>query len=874
MTLGRRTLLTLGLVFASLALLAMYSSRLAVIKRFNDVERQEAVDAAGRAASLIAFLGDQIDNATTDWASWDDTYEYVLDGNEAYKSANLSPDSFVNLRLNVRAIYGTDGREVWLDAYDLTANETRPFPAAFRDYIRDHPEFLARVEAGESVVSRIAIPEGVLDFAARPITRNDHSGEVRGVFIYGRYLDEERLAKISRFGHLTVDAYTPENESMPQDAKRVLARTSLASLATNADAESLSDSTIAGYLSLRDVRGEPCMLIRATIPRSVSAQGRMAVQYTMSILGIAGAALLATTLVLLRVTVLGRLERLAADLDGVMNGRRTRVAVTGKDELTRVADSLNATLDVLEVSKRELAASEARFRAMSDSAPMGIYLTAGDGPFVYTNSAHQRITGLSRDELLGYGWARCIPESDRDRVLAEFRNCMKRREVYDRTLTLERPSGEAVWIATRAAPIIENGELHGYVGVCEDITTRMQVEVELRTAKQQAEAADRAKGEFLANMSHEIRTPITAIMGFADLLMAPGNNAEESAEHARTILKSSEHLLTIINDILDLSKIEAGRMQVERIECDPGQIIQDVAATLRHRAVAKGIRLIVELPPSDIMRVRSDPTRLRQVLFNLVGNAVKFTDTGEVRIGATCECDPEARTCTLRISVADTGIGMSQTQVAGLFQSFRQGDASTARKYGGSGLGLAICGKLAEIMGGSISVTSAVGRGSTFTFTVQTGIAANDAGDVAPREALESVENIRLPVRILLAEDGPDNQRLLMHILKKAGATVAVADNGEIAVRSALESLGAGTPFDLILMDMQMPEMDGCAATIALRRAGWTGPIIALTAHAMSEERTRCVEAGCDDFATKPISRSSLLTLCRDWTARRTRRAA
>ncbi|MBX3227536.1 MAG: response regulator [Labilithrix sp.] len=389
-------------------------------------------------------------------------------------------------------------------------------------------------------------------------------------------------------------------------------------------------------------------------------------------------------------------------------------------------------------------------------------------------------------------------------------------------------------------------------------------DVEVRCAG--AVEANRAKSEFLANMSHEIRTPMTAIIGYADLLLDPETTASEQRAHIQTIRRNGEHLLSILNDILDLSKIEAGRMTMEAVPCSPSMIIVDVASLMRVRAAEKGLFFEVHYQTAIPETIKSDPTRLRQVVMNLVGNAIKFTKTGGIRLLARCV--PDGADSRLEIEVVDTGIGMTQEQQAQLFQPFVQADSSTTRRFGGTGLGLVICRRLAHMLGGDISVDSSLGRGSSFRFTVATGDLEGvrmfedltEAG-IPETGAVVTAERpfARLDASVLLAEDGLDNQVLIAKHLTRAGVTVTVVDNGQLALQKAMAAAMAGRPYDVILMDMQMPVMDGYAATSELRRKGYEGPIVALTAHAMAGDRERCIAAGCTDYLTKPIARKKLI---------------
>ena len=383
----------------------------------------------------------------------------------------------------------------------------------------------------------------------------------------------------------------------------------------------------------------------------------------------------------------------------------------------------------------------------------------------------------------------------------------------------------------------------------------------------QAEAASRAKGEFLANMSHEIRSPMTAILGFADLLQ---EGLCEPEQAITTIRRNGEHLVTLLNDVLDLSKIEAGKLQIERVPYSPRKLIGEVVALARVQADEKNLALTAEYVGQVPDWIYTDPTRLRQILINIVGNAVKFTDAGSVNI--VTRCCGDASKPKLQVEVIDTGIGMDSRQIAGLFHPFVQADSSTTRRYGGTGLGLAICKRLAPMLGGDVTVESEPGKGSKFTLTISADkldaiSAAAHQQNGRPVPGSKTAE-ASLHCRILVAEDSPDSQVVIARLLEKIGAEVGLAANGENAVRMALDAVADGKPFDFILMDMQMPVMDGYMATGRLREEGYTAPVIAITSHAMKGDREKCLAAGCDDFLAKPVDRQQLLSLLKRYQVR------
>jgi len=392
--------------------------------------------------------------------------------------------------------------------------------------------------------------------------------------------------------------------------------------------------------------------------------------------------------------------------------------------------------------------------------------------------------------------------------------------------------------------------------VAEALEARLKA-LETEEARAAADAANRAKSNFLANMSHEVRTPLNAILGFADLLADGTATPDEQKAHAETIRLASDHLLTMVNDLLDLSAIDAGQVAIEQADVDVARLLRDAAALLEPRAAGKGIMMSCATPPGRIV-IKSDPLRLRQVLLNLIGNAVKFTELGGVTVTMTTDDRPHDRKIVI-IQIADTGIGIAPEKLSAIFKPFTQSDEGLTRRFGGSGLGLAICQRLAAPLGASIDVQSELGKGSVFTLTIDAVAGVRAAAPGGPVINLKDTSSLRMD--ILYAEDGPDNQRLVAFLLRKAGATVTVAPNG----REAVDLIKRGAKFDLVLMDMQMPEMDGYEATRELRRSGYEVPIVALTAHALADDRGKCLMAGCDDFLTKPIDRDLLVATCRRW---------
>jgi PAS domain S-box-containing protein len=533
--------------------------------------------------------------------------------------------------------------------------------------------------------------------------------------------------------------------------------------------------------------------------------------------------------------------------------------------------------DITERERAEIALreSEELFESLVDNIDLGISLIDSDYTIVAANSAQAHLSDKDADDLCG---KKCYREFEkRDAVCTHCpgTKAMATGQSADVETVGTRDDGSHFDVRLRAFPWHgADGATAGFVEVVEDITKLKESQKALQEAKESAEAANCAKSAFLTNMSHEIRTPMTAILGYADLIL-DAHVERTIQEHAAVIKHYGEHLLKLIGGILDLSKIEAGKLQIEPTRCSLGQVVADVSSLMRAQATAKQLVLKTEFVPPLPETVFTDPLRLRQILVNLVGNAIKFTDQGEISLAVRLSADNgRVRLC---FDVTDTGIGMNEEQIGKLFKPFSQADTSNTRKFSGTGLGLCISKHLAETLGGTIKVCSKPGMGSTFSVTIDPGPldglqmivdAWKATTEHPPTAPPTDARKIKLHGRILLAEDMMANQRLISVLLTRAGADVMAVENGQLAVEAALAACEVGKSFDVILMDMQMPVMDGYEATWQLRRQGYTGPIVALTAHAMAEDCQKCLDVGCDDYATKPIDREKFLATIAHWLSR------
>lgn len=508
-------------------------------------------------------------------------------------------------------------------------------------------------------------------------------------------------------------------------------------------------------------------------------------------------------------------------------------------------------------ANRRLQDERAKLRQLADTAPQIVWTARPDGVSNYVNAQWARYSGS--DEAAR--WHDFIEPSDRPRVARMWRYCVDTGQPFEAEFRLLRAADLTYrWHLVRAVQVFNaDGTVASWFGTCTDIQDQKEAQATLSAAIAAAEAASLAKTAFLANMSHEIRTPLGAIMGFTQLLKTARLTAEEKS-HLDVILRNGQILTRVIDDILDISKIEAGKLDILTSPFSPAEMVEEVVALFADRAREKGVRLDVTIAPSVPAVMKSDPHRLRQILVNLIGNAVKFTAQGTITVSARAKPD-DLGDVLLVIRVKDTGMGIDPADAALLFQPFKQAEGGANRKFGGTGLGLTISKKLAQAMGGDVRlVDSGLGRGCEFEIRIRGGRQdAAAAGTGAPARARPAAERPapreRLRgVRILGVDDSPDNRTLLKIFLQRECAEYDEADGGEEALRKLRDA-----DYDVVLMDIQMPGLDGYETVRILRDEGFAKPIIALTAHAMNEERRRTLASGFSDHVTKPIDANELV---------------
>ncbi|MBN1815879.1 MAG: response regulator [Sedimentisphaerales bacterium] len=856
-----KVLLGLACVLGFYLLLQYGMQRLVITPGFEQLQQREAVENLHRCQDAIRREIYHLGTLVKDWSQWDDTCRFVKDKNEQYIQATLLDETFAGARLNLIYYYDVKGTPIWGKLYDVTNQcsiENEQIERLFTcdcDWLWRHDS----LESSREGILRTDIAPLLL--CSRPITNSSGDGPIQGALVMGRFLDASEIAGLSRQTRVPFTLLDMETDGVRIE-KAHMDR-------VQTGGECLIRSDLPHRLLVRrilpDIHGRPAFLLEVDMPARILAKGR--ITFVFNFLSVAGAILvtLITIYLILRWAVLSRIETLCFEVDHVSHSRSLsgRIRNRGNDEIGRLEKHINAMLDRLESTHVELRESAQRLSLHFDQTPLGVIEWNKDYEILRWNPAAEKIFGYSRNEAIGRrGTDLIVPEKEQEKVFAVWKDLLENRGGTKSTNINRTKNGRMLVCEWHNTPLVdEDGNIVAVASLVHDVTREQEAAKQLEQSKILAEEANRTKSLFLANMSHEIRTPMNAILGFGDLL-AEEPLTSSQLQYVETIRSSADNLLGIINDILDLSKVEAGQLKIEYEPCNLSRILTAIESLLRPRAQGKSIHFAVHRKKNVPERIVTDPLRLQQCLVNLIGNAIKFTERGHVFVRVSLEQnDPRP---WLRFDIEDTGIGIAPDRLEAIFESFTQADGKTTRQFGGTGLGLTITRRLAEMMGGIVSVSSRLGEGSVFSFQIP--LLAETTNDPSPENEDssrpsedQSQKSIpRFCGHLLVAEDVPVNQMFIRSVLERLGLTVTVVQDGrqasEIAQRES---------FDLIFMDMQMPVMSGYEATQILRKYRCATPIIAVTAHALKGDREKCINAGCDDYLAKPLRLEELIAICK-----------
>ncbi|MDQ6901994.1 MAG: PAS domain S-box protein [Bacteroidota bacterium] len=509
--------------------------------------------------------------------------------------------------------------------------------------------------------------------------------------------------------------------------------------------------------------------------------------------------------------------------------------------------------DVLKKYEMELVQNQERLQSILDNTTSLIYIKDLEGKYLLTNKQFKEVFDIKGEDVIGKT-AFDFTESARAQRFTEVDDeVIRTGKAVEIEEIVDKPEGRRTLLIIKFPLINAQNEIYGISGIGTDISDRVKHRQELIEAKKVAEDAKRLQEQFLANMSHEIRTPMNGIQGMTDLLLETSLTDEQS-DFAKSIKRSTDNLVVIINDILDFSKIKAGKLTIEKIDFELNEVVENIQSIFKHRILEKGLTLQLSVDENVPATLNGDPYRLNQILVNLVGNAIKFTHQGGIKIHISIK-EKSDKEVALNFKITDTGIGIQEDKISQIFESFTQASVETSRKYGGSGLGLAITKQLLEMQNGEISVESVINIGTSFQFFIPYQYNKTTNQLFFRNKNLKNYNGFLQGKKFLVAEDNEVNQKVIRHVLQKAGGVVDIANNG----LEAIAFLKKSEDYNLIIMDLQMPEMDGYAATKYIRNVmNIAIPIMAMTASALKGEKTKCIEIGMSDYLTKPFNFSFL----------------
>jgi len=694
MKIGDKTLAIIGITSILLFIFTSLTVAQMVQNSFNQIEETEAAKNLARAKNLLSLEVDRMDILASDWGEWDDTYNFVNGNYPNYPEVNLGEATVANLNVNMMLFFNSSNQLFYAEAVDLDTGESAEVSADLIDHISSQNELISYSGSEDRVSGILNSPEGLLLVSFQPITKNVYDGTIAGTLILVRYLDPTLVEHLEDTADLSI-------EVRPSDK---------ASISNDISITALDDYSLIASTFLDDINGNPVLSLDVKMPRDVHYEGLNTAKYlyfTILLISLTYGLVLVTAI---DRSVLSRLSKLDRGINAITlkGDHSSRIEMAGNDEISNLGDNINKMLKSLEDEEK-------LFETTIESNGDGIAVVDNNKRVLVINSKAVEMLNLPSDlvsekdfnKLSDYVFSRTTNADEVDLQLKSLFGTSN----SDRGIMHFKNTYYYEWYSN---PFIKDGIIYGRVFCLHDITEMKEIEHSLREANITAETANRTKSEFLANMSHELRTPLNSIIGFSDVLLEgnSGNLNERQTRYLKNISNSGKHLLTIINDILDISKVESGKIQLCKEIISVKTLIEDMVASMQHLAARKEIVIQISID-SDSGYVRVDKGKIKQVLYNLIGNALKFTDRGGfVNISAKVNGD------LAYISVKDTGIGISKTDQEKLFKPFTQIDSSIARRYEGTGLGLALAKELVVLHGGQIWVESEPEKGSTFTFTI------------------------------------------------------------------------------------------------------------------------------------------------------------
>jgi PAS domain S-box-containing protein len=857
MTVRRKTLFIIAITCLGLVAVLYVASRSFLLGGFIKLEQASARENVQRVLNALEQDFGAVDRFTYDRAATDETYNFMGSPTNEFIQTLFGSDTTgtpTTRRFNFVILMDTSGRIMASRSRSLATNTVIGIPESLKVHLTPSDPLFKYPTTTNRVSGILLLPEGPLLVVSRPVVKSNGEGPIRGSLLTARYLESGGdLHALEKTTNFSLSVRRLDGEQLPVDFEE--ARTRLSSSGSTY-VRPMNEKLLDGYTILNDIYGKPALILRAEMPRVIYQQGRLSQLYFLGALLIAGIVFAGVVQLLLEKSVVSRLSFLNDSVRKIANSGDASARLQsseGRDEIANLGEAINRMLGSLELSQKQSHQMEARYQIFMNNIPAIALIKDSQSRILYMNEPMSRIYNIKLEDVKGQTQAGWLPRDVAEKIRRNDQEVLATKRVLQFEEVI--PASDGIlhnWLSLRFP--LEGPEGESLIGtVAIDITERKQAEVALKVAKDMAETANHAKSEFLANMSHEIRTPLNGVVGMTDLALGTDLTSEQR-EYLDTVKLSADALLTVINDILDFSKIEAGKIDLETIDFNVRDHLEATLKTLAFRGDEKGLELLCEVSPEVPEMVRGDSNRLRQIVVNLVGNAIKFTDAGEVALKVRVDGE-ENGDHVMHFTVSDSGVGIAQEKLQLIFKPFSQADSSTTRKYGGTGLGLSISARLVEMMGGKMWVESEVGRGSEFHFTARMGRSEKESemGTIAPPEILRGV-------KVLVADDNRTNRRILEGMLKRWGMNSTSVAEGKDALAALVAALKAGEPYGLVLTDMHMPKMDGFDLIERIRQSPELSAaiIMMLTSAGHRGDAIRCQELGVAAYLLKPIRQSEL----------------